>query len=100
MARAAGRGDASIWGSRSPNDMSLPAVTWAIVAAPAKKRKSAGHPFEQLDYLYTPSSDVAADARYFTDVLGGKLAFAIESVGTRVAKIELTAGPPHVLLTD
>ena len=65
-----------------------------------KKRKAAEHPFRQLDYLYTPSTDVAADVRYFTDVLGGKLAFAIDSMGTRVAKIELTAGPPHVLLTD
>jgi hypothetical protein len=43
---------------------------------------------------------VAADVRYFTEVLGGRLAFAIDSMGTRVAKIELTAGPPHVLLTD
>ncbi len=61
--------------------------------------KRAG-PFLQLDYLYTPSDNVAADVRYFTEVLGGKLAFAIDAMGTRVAKIELTAGPPHVLLTD
>ena len=57
-------------------------------------------PFVQLDYLYTPSSDVAADARYFAEVLGGKLVFSVEGMGARVAKIELTAGPPHVLLTD
>jgi hypothetical protein len=57
-------------------------------------------PFVQLDYLYTPSKDVAADARYFTDVLGGKLIFSIDGMGARVAKIELTDGPPHVLLTD
>jgi len=57
-------------------------------------------PFLQLDYLYTPSSDVAADARIFTDVLGGRLAFAVEGMGARVAMIELTDGPPHVLLTD
>ncbi|TMD34361.1 MAG: hypothetical protein E6I95_06360 [Chloroflexi bacterium] len=57
-------------------------------------------PFVQLDYLYTPSKDVAADARYFTDVLGGKPIFRIEGMGARVAKIELTDGPPHVLLTD
>jgi hypothetical protein len=57
-------------------------------------------PFVQLDYLYTPSKDVAADARYFTEVLGGKLIFSIEGMGARVAKIELTDGPPHVLLTD
>jgi len=33
-------------------------------------------------------------------VLGGKLAFAVEGMGARVAMIELTDGPPHVLLTD
>jgi hypothetical protein len=43
---------------------------------------------------------VAADARYFTEVLGGKAIFSIEGMGARVAKIELTDGPPHVLLTD
>ncbi len=57
-------------------------------------------PFQQLDYLYTPSGDVAADVRYFVDVLGGRLGFAIEGMGARVALIELTSGPPHVLLTD
>jgi hypothetical protein len=56
--------------------------------------------FLQLDYLYTPSSDVAADARYFIDVLGGRLGFAVEGMGARVALVELTDGPPHVLLTD
>ncbi len=57
-------------------------------------------PFESLDYLYTPSADVAADMRFFSEVLGGRIAFAIEAMGARVAKIELTQGPPHVLLTD
>ena len=57
-------------------------------------------PFLQLDYLYTPSSDVAADVKYFTGVLGGHLGFAIEGMGARVALIELSSGPPHVLLTD
>jgi hypothetical protein len=56
--------------------------------------------FLELDYLYTPSDDVAKDARYFTDVLGGKLAFAVEGMGARVAMIELADGPPHLLLTD
>ena len=57
-------------------------------------------PFESLDYLYTPSADVAADMRFFSEVLGGRIAFAIDAMGARVAKIELTQGPPHVLLTD
>ena len=54
--------------------------------------------FEQLDYVYMPSRDVAADAAYFTDVLGGRLVFAIEGMGTRVAMIELTEDPPRILL--
>lgn len=57
-------------------------------------------PFLQLDYLYTPSTDVAADVKYFTTVLGAELAFSIEAMGARVAMLRLTQGPPHVLLTD
>jgi hypothetical protein len=60
----------------------------------------AAPPFDQLDFLYTPSRDVASDMAYFTDVLGGHVLFAIEAIGTRVAAIELTSGPPVVLLTD
>jgi hypothetical protein len=56
--------------------------------------------FQQLDYLYTPSTDVAADVQYFTTVLGARLGFAIEGMGTRVAMVELTSGPPHLLLAD
>jgi hypothetical protein len=56
--------------------------------------------FEVLDFLYMPSRDVVADVAYFSEVLGGKLIFAIEDSGIRVAMIELTAGPPRVLLTD
>jgi hypothetical protein len=52
-----------------------------------------------LDYLYTPSSDVAADVRYLVDVLGGELAFAIEDGGTRVAMIRFPQ-PPAILVTD
>ena len=57
-------------------------------------------PFESLDYLYMPSADVAADMRWFAEKLGGRIAFAIDAMGARVAKVELTQGPPHVLLTD
>jgi hypothetical protein len=56
--------------------------------------------FESLDYLYTPSRDVAADVRYFTEVLGGHLVFAIEAMGTRVAMVELSERPPWVVLND
>ena len=54
--------------------------------------------FEQLDFIYTPSSDVARDVRYFTEVLGGQLTFAVEGMGTRVAMIELTGGSPRLML--
>ena len=56
--------------------------------------------FESLDYLYTPSRDVAADVRYAVDVLGGRLVFAIDAMGTRVAMVELIDGPPHLVLND
>ena len=68
--------------------------------ATAPKPKTKLLPFISLDYLYTPSSDVAADSRYFADVLGGRLAFSVEGMGARVSKVELTSGPPHILLTD
>lgn len=57
-------------------------------------------PFQQLDFLYVPSTDVAADADYFTEILGGRLVFAVQAMGARVAGIELTDGPPLVLLAD
>jgi len=57
-------------------------------------------PFQQLDFLYMPSADVAAELAYLRDVVGGRVVFAIEAMGTRVAAIELTEGPPLVLLAD
>jgi hypothetical protein len=57
-------------------------------------------PFGRLAFLYTPSADVAADARYLTAVLGGELAFAIEDGGIRVAMVRLGPEPPALLLTD
>jgi glyoxalase/bleomycin resistance protein/dioxygenase superfamily protein len=54
--------------------------------------------FEQLDYVYMPSHDVAADVAYFTDVLGARLIFAIDGMGTRVAMVALTDAPPRLLL--
>jgi hypothetical protein len=56
--------------------------------------------FDRLDYLYMPSRDVAADMAWFRDVLGGRVVFAIDAMGTRVAMIELTHEPPRLLLAD
>ena len=57
-------------------------------------------PFLSLDFLYTPSSDVAGDRTYLVDVMGGRSVFAVEGMGARVAAVALTEGPPLVLLTD
>jgi hypothetical protein len=57
-------------------------------------------PFEQLDFLYMPSRDVATDLQYLTEVVGGRVVFAIDAMGTRVAAVELTDGSPLVLLAD
>jgi hypothetical protein len=54
--------------------------------------------FEQLDYIYHPSRDVATDVAHFVDRLGARLVFAIEAMGTRVAMVELTDGPPQIVL--
>ncbi len=56
--------------------------------------------FDQLDYLYIPSADVAADVRYFTEVLRGRAVFAIDDGGTRAAMVEMTTGPPRLIFTD
>ena len=56
--------------------------------------------FESLDYVYMPSRDVPGDVVYFTDVLGGRLVFAIDGMGARVAMIELSDAPPRILLAD
>ena len=53
-----------------------------------------------LDFVYAPSTDVAADAKQFVDVLGAELVFAIDRSGTRVAMLRLGTGGPAILLTD
>lgn len=58
------------------------------------------NPFQSLDFIYIPTTDVARDAADLTGVLGGRVAFAVEEGKTRVAMIALTADPPHLLLTD
>ena len=59
-----------------------------------------GAPFESLDFLYVPSDDVSRDLNFFSGELGGRIVFAIDSMGTRVAAVRMTEGPPLVLLTD
>lgn len=56
--------------------------------------------FKQLDYIYSPCADVAAEHRYLEEVLGARVVFAIEGMGARVAMLELGDAPPHLLLAD
>ena len=60
----------------------------------------AGHPFEQLDFVYMPSRDVAADLAFYTRVLGGEVAWAIERFDTRVAQVTLSGGGPALVLAQ
>jgi hypothetical protein len=53
-----------------------------------------------LDFLYTPSRDVAGDMTDFVEAFGAKVIFAIEDGSIRVAMLELTGHPPRILLTD
>ena len=46
--------------------------------------------FESLDFVYHPSRDVKRDVASFTDLLGGRLRFAVEGMGTQGWKEEAT----------
>ena len=43
---------------------------------------------------------MAADASYFTGVLGGELIFAIHDGNTRVAMVRMSPTPPDLLFAD
>jgi catechol 2,3-dioxygenase-like lactoylglutathione lyase family enzyme len=53
-----------------------------------------------LDVLYMPSRDVEADVRFYRDVLGGRVVFAIEAMGARVAEVVIGARGPRVVIAD
>jgi hypothetical protein len=44
--------------------------------------------------LYVPSRDVEANGRFYPDVLGGRVIFAIAATGTRVAEWRSACGAP------
>jgi hypothetical protein len=56
------------------------------------------HQFLGLDFVYSPSTDVARDVEHFTSAPGTRLVFAIEAFGTRVAMVQLTETPPALVL--
>ena len=43
---------------------------------------------------------MAAEAAHLVSVLGARLVFTIDAMGTRVAMLDLADGPPALLLTD
>jgi catechol 2,3-dioxygenase-like lactoylglutathione lyase family enzyme len=53
---------------------------------------------EALDVLYVPSRDVEADLTFYRDVLGARVVFAIEAMGTRVAEVATAPHGPRVVL--
>jgi len=55
---------------------------------------------ESLDVLYLPSRDAQADLAFYRDVLGARVVFAIEAMGTRVAEVSLSPDGPRLLLAD
>jgi catechol 2,3-dioxygenase-like lactoylglutathione lyase family enzyme len=55
---------------------------------------------ESLDVLYLPSRDAEADLAFYRDVLGARVVFAIEAMGTRVAEVALGAAGPRLVLAD
>jgi hypothetical protein len=55
---------------------------------------------DALDLLYIPSRDVEADIRFYRDTLGGRVTFAIEAMGTRVAEVALAPEGPRVILAE
>jgi catechol 2,3-dioxygenase-like lactoylglutathione lyase family enzyme len=55
---------------------------------------------ESLDVLYLPTSDAAADVAFYRDVLGGRVVFAIEAMGTRVAEVAISPEGPRLVLAD
>ena len=55
---------------------------------------------EALDVLYVPSRDVEADLAFYGDVLGARVVFAIEAMGTRVAEVAVSSEGPRLVLAE
>lgn len=66
-------------------------------AAPARPGMSL---FEQLDFIYQPSRDVAADVAHYESALSAEVVFTVERFATRVAFVRLTPRAPGLLLAE
>jgi hypothetical protein len=56
--------------------------------------------FDELEFIYCPSSDVSIERTYYVERLGAHVVFAIEAFDTRVAMLRLTATGPKLLLAQ
>ena len=56
--------------------------------------------FDELDFIYSPSSDVAAEVTYYVEGLGAEVVYAIEAFDTHVAMLRLTEAGPKLLLAQ
>jgi catechol 2,3-dioxygenase-like lactoylglutathione lyase family enzyme len=55
---------------------------------------------EALDVLYMPSRDIEADLAFYRDVLGARVIYAIEAMGTRVAEVAVSPQGPRLVFAD
>ncbi len=56
--------------------------------------------FEQLDFIYQPSRDAAADVEQYVHAYAAEPVFSIERFGTRVAMVRLTPDSPGLLFAE
>jgi catechol 2,3-dioxygenase-like lactoylglutathione lyase family enzyme len=55
---------------------------------------------EALDVLYLPSRDIEADLTFYRNVLGARVVFAIDAMGSRVAEVAIGSRGPRLVLAD
>ena len=56
--------------------------------------------FDELEFIYCPSSDVSVERTHYVERLGAHVVFAIEAFDTRVAMLRLTDEGPKLLLAQ
>lgn len=56
--------------------------------------------FQQLDFVYMPSRDVAADIEHYVETLGGEVVFSVERFETRVAMVRIAADVPELVVAE
>src|SRR5688572_701202 len=59
---------------------------------------AAGLPFESLDFVYIPTTDVDQAIDFYRDALGGELLFLVRAMETTVAAVRISDDGPSILL--